>query len=246
MKALPQDFSPILIGGTIHRIVESQEMRATQRLVNNLAEHDILEHLLEAAKPALPKHTEGYHYLLATPFRYPPLPYGSRFGTRHEPSLFYGAQHEATCIAECAFYRFVFLHSMATPPPQAITTHHTLFSATFRAQHGANLALPTSHGSLNKICHPSDYTFSQTLGHTLRNAGLEGFLYPSARDPKKGTNIALFTAKAFTKKHPTSMQEWSSEIAMDGVCFKNLRQGKTYLFEHSEFTDQHGHFPQPA
>ena len=61
------------------------------------------------------------HYLLATPFRYPPLPYGSRFGSRFEPSLFYGARSASTALAESAYYRFVFWSGMATPPPAPLT-----------------------------------------------------------------------------------------------------------------------------
>ena len=69
--------------------MESQEQVATNRLVATLAEQDLLESMLEASKPPLPKGTARLDYLLATPFRYPPLPHGSRFGGRHEPSLFY-------------------------------------------------------------------------------------------------------------------------------------------------------------
>ena len=37
--------------------------------------------------------------LLSTPFRYPPLPYGSRFGRRHEHGIYYGSKRLDTNLA---------------------------------------------------------------------------------------------------------------------------------------------------
>ena len=82
---------PHPISGTLLRLVESQEQVATNQLVSSLERQAVLEGLLEATKPRLRVGTEHLHYLLATPFRYPPLKHGSRFGTRSAPSLFYGA-----------------------------------------------------------------------------------------------------------------------------------------------------------
>ncbi|MCC3263614.1 RES family NAD+ phosphorylase, partial [Paenibacillus polymyxa] len=77
----------------------------------------LLEELIETSKPQLPPSTETLHYLLKTPFRYPPLRWGSRFGRRHEPSLFYAALRLETAMAEAAYYRFVLWEGMASPPP---------------------------------------------------------------------------------------------------------------------------------
>lgn len=74
---------PRPLTGEILRLVESQEQVATNQLVSTLAEQDLLESMLEASKPPLPQGTARLDYLLATPFRYPPLPHGSRFGGRH-------------------------------------------------------------------------------------------------------------------------------------------------------------------
>lgn len=71
---------PRRLDGTVVRLVESQEQIATHRLVATLARQAQLEALLERTKPPLRPGTDGLHYLLATPFRYPPLPNGSRFG----------------------------------------------------------------------------------------------------------------------------------------------------------------------
>lgn len=71
--------------GELVRVVENQEQIATTALVDDLQEQALLEEMLDDAKPRRRPGTEGLHYLLATPFRYPPLRHGSRFGQRSEP-----------------------------------------------------------------------------------------------------------------------------------------------------------------
>src|SRR5690349_12503378 len=75
----------------IYRLVESQEQVATLGLVNNVYEQGVLEELIESTKNQSPKNNNVLHYLLTTPFRYPPLQYGSRFGKTFEQGLFYGS-----------------------------------------------------------------------------------------------------------------------------------------------------------
>lgn len=57
-------------------MVESQEQVATLQLVDTLEEQALLEELLESSKPPVPADAEPLHYLLKTPFRYPPLRWG--------------------------------------------------------------------------------------------------------------------------------------------------------------------------
>src|SRR5215218_1602201 len=89
-KTKGKNYSKPLMG-KIFRLVESQEQIATLNLVNNVYEQGILESLLESTKSPLPADTHSLHYLLSTPFRYPPLKYGSRFGTAFERGIFYGS-----------------------------------------------------------------------------------------------------------------------------------------------------------
>src|SRR5688572_23792731 len=94
-----------------YRVVESQHLSATRKLVDSVEEHEALEVLIEHSKPKIPKGPEfkRLHYLLFTPFRYPPLKHGSRFGKISERSLWYGSLELETALAEVAFYRFYFL-----------------------------------------------------------------------------------------------------------------------------------------
>ena len=60
------------LDGSALRLVESQEQIATIALVGSLAEQAVLE-TCSRPKPPLRSRRAGLHYLLATPFRYPPL-----------------------------------------------------------------------------------------------------------------------------------------------------------------------------
>ncbi len=60
--------------GRCWRLVESQEQIATHALVESLEEQALLEQLLDESKPSYPQGLQKKHYLIATPFRYPPLP----------------------------------------------------------------------------------------------------------------------------------------------------------------------------
>jgi hypothetical protein len=91
------------VGGTLYRLVESQEQVATLGYVDTLEEQALLEAMLDEVKPPYRAGTEGLHYLLRTPFRYPPLPWGSRFGRVHEPGIFYGARNTDATLAEAAY-----------------------------------------------------------------------------------------------------------------------------------------------
>jgi len=167
------DARPLKLSGVVFRLVESQEQVATNQLVSSLERQAVLEDMLEATKPRLRKGTESLHCLLATPFRYPPLKHGSRFGTRSEPSLFYGSLETRTLLAEAAYYRFVFWHGMTRPPASKLDTQHTLFGAEYRTVSGLRLQNPPFAAHRDALASPSDYHASQALGSRMRAAGIE-------------------------------------------------------------------------
>lgn len=74
----------------IYRVVEGQYYVATRVLVDSGPEHETLEDILDQSKPAAPTYNSrgALHYLLYTPFRYPPLKSGGRFHSRIEQSIF--------------------------------------------------------------------------------------------------------------------------------------------------------------
>ena len=115
--SVKQDISATVLSGELIRVVESQEQIASNQLVDSLEEQIQLEELLEQSKPNLKNTDNRLSYLLSTPFRYPPLIHGSRFGSRFEPSLFYASKQLVTAFSETAFYLFYFWQGMLHTPP---------------------------------------------------------------------------------------------------------------------------------
>lgn len=240
----PKHIGPI--SGTLYRLVESQEQIATLQYVDTLEEQAVLEDLLEQSKPPFPSSAQGIHYLLQTPFRYPPLPWGSRFGRTHEPSLLYGGLSLVPTLAESAYYRLLFWHSMPPHPSRtSIDSAHTLFSVRYRSEQGIQLHIPPFSDFEAELTHPSDYAATQQLGSAMRDAGVKAFEYTSARDIEKGRCVGLFSPTALSQKQPASMSSWLSETRADHVIFKPLSDNIVHRFEGRQFMID-GQLPRPA
>ncbi|TBV07849.1 RES family NAD+ phosphorylase [Phytopseudomonas dryadis] len=233
--------------GRLLRMVESQQQVATLQLVDNLGEQAVLEELLETSKPPLPRGTDGLHYLLKTPFRYPPLRWGSRFGTVHEPSLFYAAQRLDTAMAESAYYRFVLWSGMATAPPSGrILSEHCSFEARYQVERGVRLQRPPFDTYRDRLADPRHYAATQALGAAMRAAGVQAFEYRSARCPRGGVNVALLYPTALAEKRPRNLLAWLCETTADYVAFKNAQTADApSLFPRERFLLD-GQLPMPA
>jgi len=237
---------PAPLGGELLRIIESQQQVATLDLVDDLAEQALLEELIERSKPPLPPGAEGLHYLLATPFRYPPLRHGSRFGRRFEPALLYGSRRLPTLLAEAAYYRFVFWTAMAEPPPaRRLTTQHHLFRARLRTEGGLRLQHPPCRAHQAALRDPADYRATQQLGSGLRAAGIAAFEFVSARDPARGLNVALFTPEALSSRSPLGLTPWLCETTAEQVSFAGAGGAELYRFPRGSF-EVDGRLPRPA
>lgn len=243
--AVGQKARPRAMSGEVLRLVESQEQVATNRLVATLAEQDLLESMLEASKPPLPKGARRLDYLLATPFRYPPLPHGSRFGGRHEPSLFYASRAVTTVLAESAYYRFVFWQGMREAPPTPLRTQHTLFGARLRVRRGYALHQQPFDEFRAALASRHDYGATQQLGRALREAGADAIEYISARDVEEGLNVALYSPSSFALPRPTFKQEWLCDTRANAVSFYARGTDGPQTFAISQFTVD-GRLPAPA
>jgi len=237
--------APVTLSGPILRLVESQEQVATNSLVRTLAEQALLEDLIEGSKPKLQGPAIGLHYLLATPFRYPPLPWGSRFGRRFEPSLFYAARSIATVLAESAYYRFVFWSGMAVLPPASLATRHTLFSVAIGTSRGLRLQHPPFDDHAAALLDRRHYGATQALGTAMRDAGIEAFEYRSARDPQQGLNVALFTPAALGSPKPDILDEWLCQTTAERVSYYSRSGGGVREFPLETFRVD-GELPLPA
>jgi hypothetical protein len=232
------------------RVVEAQHVVTTRHLVDTLAEHELLERLLDASKPPVPAtpEFEGLHYLLSTPFRYPPLRHGSRFGRRTERALWYGAESVEAALAEVAYYRLVFLDGTKADLQLPTTAEFSAFQARVHAKSGIDLTREPFAG-VKALRSKTSYAETQRLGSEMRADGIEAVRYFSARDPGEGTCIALFTPQAFASREPLGpAQNWYCTVgAALAVEFtrQDLVAPRTIQFHRSVFLVG-GRLPAPA
>jgi hypothetical protein len=115
------------------RMVETQYVAATMRLVDSADEQQMLEDMLETSKPPLPPQASGLHYLLAAPFRYVPQT-GSRFRAVNSPGIWYGADDAYCACAEIAYWRQRFLLDSAGLMKQTLSTEHSMVEASVQGR----------------------------------------------------------------------------------------------------------------
>jgi len=208
-------------------MVEAQHVASTMKIVDSPAEQDILEALLDGAKPQLPEQARSLDYLLATPFRYPPLPGGSRFRTGIDEGVFYGANSVATAGAELGYWRWKFLGD-AVDLERIEPVAHTAFGAEVmtstvdlrRAPFDADEAIWT---------HPDDYTGTQAFARIARRAGVGGILYASVRAASPAWCLALRTPAGFARKKPLpATQTWWLAVTREGVLWRRESESMSF------------------
>ncbi|HET6611357.1 MAG TPA: RES family NAD+ phosphorylase [Kofleriaceae bacterium] len=199
----------IVYQAAIARVIESQHRIGTRKLCRSDQEQALLERLIDDAKPPVP--TKGafadLHYLLFTPFRYPPLRHGSRFGARGERGIFYGAEKLATVFAEMAYYRFVFLDGTAADLAP-LSVELSTFRVHVRSAVAIDCCAPPFSAYAGEISSPTSYAASQALGRAMRADAVDLFRYTSARCPDGGANIGLFSPAAFAEPRPYGLKTW--------------------------------------
>jgi hypothetical protein len=184
-------------------------------LVDNQAEQQLLEDLLEAAKPAAPAAPSGLHYLLFTPFRYPPVAHGSRFRGLGDPGVFYGAEAVRTACAELGYWRWRFL--MASPElPEIAPAAQTVFQAAV-AGSSIDLRRPPFLARRTEWLDPVDYRACQTLAARARAASVAIIRYQSVRDPEAGGAAAVLTPTAFADLAPLVLETWFLGVTRERV-----------------------------
>jgi hypothetical protein len=227
------------------RVVESQHQISTRKLVDSDAEQQLLEQLIDAAKPP-ERVPRGLHYLLFTPFRYPPLRFGSRFGARHERGIWYGAEHLRTAFAEVSYYRLLFLEGTSADLG-LLETELTSFIASVKTAHGIDLSSDPFVAYAEDLRSPSDYRATQQLGTAMREAGVEAFRYLSARDADAGVAIGVISPAAFGRRQPKSLETWHCVATRDGVEFvrRDYFARASWSFARGQFLVA-GALPAPA
>jgi hypothetical protein len=212
------------------RVVEAQHQVSTRKLVDSAEEQALLEEMIDSVKP--PDVTNGrMHYLLFTPFRYPPLPHGSRFGRRTERGIWYGSLDLRTAFAEVSYYRLLFLEGTHAKLG-TVTTALTAFTADIRTARGIDLVMTPFDAYRREIASPTSYQSSHALGAAMREEGVEAFRYPSARDAEGGINVAAFVPSVFGKSKPKSLETWHCSASREAV---DVAQGDYFVRRRFEY-----------
>lgn len=203
-------------------MVEAQHRISTLKIVDSLAEQEILEDILDEAKPPLPAECRHLDYLLATPFRYRPYPTGSRFRRAgFTPGVWYGAERVETAAAEMVFYRYLFHAESPETPFSDETAEYTAICAELATASALDLQAGALAADAARWTHLTEYGACQDLADAARQIGVEILRYRSARDPKGGANLAVLHCAAFARPAPVERQSWHIRIgpvAAQALC----------------------------
>lgn len=200
------------------RAVEAQHQVSTTLLVDTLEEQALLERLLEESKPSLQEDTGGLHWLLFTPFRYPPLPWGSRFRAPADPGVFYGAEEIRTACAELGYWRWRFL--LDSPRLDRIDAQaQTVFLSSLKGL-AVDLREEPLAAQRASWTDPDDYKACQRFAQTAREAQIALIRYESVRDPKGGGCAAVLHTGAFAQKAPLETQTWLLTVTPKRVFWR--------------------------
>ena len=201
-----EPLEPSRVTLAIWRAVEGQQVVATMLLVDSAEEQLVLEQLLDQAKPPIPADTAGLHYLLFTPFRYPPIGIGSRFRRPDDPGVFYGAEAIRTACAELGYWRWRFL--IESPALESIDpAPQTVFQIAVGGR-SVDLREPPLARQRKKWTDPADYQPCQQFAAAARDQGIQLIRYQSVRDPKQGGAAAVLTPTAFRSRTPKIEETW--------------------------------------
>ena len=201
------------------RAVEAQHKIATMVLVDTLDEQALLESLLDESKPPVAAPLRRLHWLLFTPFRYPPLPSGSRFRAPAEPGVFYGADERRTACAELGYWRWRFL--MDSPALDAIGPIPQTLFRTPVAGRGIDLRASPFDARRELWTDPTNYAACQVLARDARAQGIQLIRYESVRDPQSGACAAVLAHDAFAANEPADTESWMLIVARQHVIWRH-------------------------
>jgi hypothetical protein len=210
------------------RAVEAQHVASTMALVDSIEEQHVLERLLDDTKPAIPAAAAHLHWLLFTPFRYPPPPGGSRFRGPNDPGVLYGADAIRTACAELGYWRW--RHLLDSPALNAMPTKpQTVFQVKI-AIDAVDLRVKPFARDRRNWTDASDYSRCQNFGRTARAAGVGAIRYESVRDPKHDACCAVLSPAAFAPPIPLEQQTWMLSVARDRVIWQ-----RTHVLDVEEY-----------
>jgi len=145
-----------------------------------------------------------------------------------------------------AYYRMLFLDGTRADLG-SVTTQLTVFTVPARTTRGVDLTRPPFERFRKTIASPTTYDDTQALGAAMRAAGVQLIRYPSARDPRRGVNVAAFTPSVFGRARPRDLETWHCTATRAVVEFvkRDYFGRETYDFPRPVF-EVNGALPAPA
>lgn len=202
--------------GSGWRAVEAQHQIASMSLAEGrLEDQALLEDILDEAKPHLPDDLAGLHWLLATPFRYRPLPNGSRFRRPADPGVFYGGEDRQTACAEAGYWRLRFWLDSAGLAGRPASMELTLFEFHGASPRALDLTRPPLAADRLLWTDRNDYRATQELAEQARTAAIGLLRYESARHPA-GCCLAVLAPAVFRavpEPYRNRQQSWHLWLA---------------------------------
>lgn len=229
--------------GKVWRIIEHQEQAATRRITRSAPAQSRLEELLDQNKPVYLPGSEQLHWLLKTPFRYPPLAHGSRFGSPFEPGILYAARELHTAMTESAVYLWLFRAALYDPGPlERISDGRTAIH--FPVSHDRFSDLSANEEYRQQISDPANYQFSQALGTRLREADAAAIWFHSART-EQGVNCAILNPGAIPTGTVPEESHWQLQLD-ETYCWWGQVGGESFEVHYQEVANSSGTIPHPA
>ncbi|QDQ26542.1 RES domain-containing protein [Chitinimonas arctica] len=215
------------------RSVESQQQGATLALVgNDLRKQQLLEELLDLAKPPLPEgfaEAEKLHYLLFSPFRYCASRYGTRFGRPFSAGIFYGADAKETAMAETGYWNSRFAHASEGLRSKSQALRRTLFKVVLKGA-ALDLRKPPYDADPQRWMSAGDYADTWAIGDAVRAEGaIDLVQYSSVRAPLHGGCVAVFNPRAFAEPNPIETEEW--DLYTEGSIAVFIRGSQREVFD---------------
>jgi hypothetical protein len=204
-------------------------------LVDTLDEQTLLEQLLETSKPPLPRGVKEMHWLLFTPFRYPPPPKGSRFRGPLDSGVFYGTDEIRTACAELGFWRWRFL--MESPVLSVLDPRQQTVFRVAVATLVIDLRTAPFNREMEEWTDPVRYEATQAFAKVSREAGVGAIRYQSVRDPEQGGCGAVLKPDAFAENKPLETQTWWLSVTRARVIWKrdNVLEDMSWEFDTSNW-----------
>lgn len=162
----------------------------------------------------------GLHYLLATPFRYQPLNYGSRFRGPNDPGVFYCAESALTAGIELGYWRWRFLNdSEGIEEIEPVT--HSAFSVDLKASTVDLRKMPFLEDE-SQWCDSRDYSATQDFANSVRKKDVGVILYQSVRNSEPSWCAAVLRTNVFAKTKPVGpMQTWLLKVNQSHLILRS-------------------------